>query len=415
MNRTLLPAGLTGIIPAIPSKSQAHRLLICAALSGAPAAIRCGATSKDIDATAACLRAMGADIRLEDGVFYVEPVKRTTGLCMLPCGESGSTLRFLLPVVGALGLDACFQMEGRLPQRPMGPLINVLTGQGMEIEQKGNLLYCKGTLKSGTYAIPGNISSQYLSGLLFALPLLPGDSRLDITTAMESRAYLDMTIDALSRCGADLTQRDGGFDVPGGQNLYLPEGAAVEGDWSNAAFFLCAGALAGPVTVTGLRMDSIQGDRRILNLLREFGAGVEVNDRGITVSPAPLQGISIDASEIPDLVPVLAAVAAGAEGETVIHHAARLRLKESDRLRTVSDLLLALGGEVEEMPDGLVVKGGGGLQGGTVDSCNDHRIAMTGAVCSLLCRGAVTITGTECTEKSYPGFWTDFDLLRKER
>lgn len=414
MNRTLTPAGLTGTVSAIPSKSQAHRLLICAALGRTPAAIRCGSTSRDIDATAACLRGMGAKIVLKQGTFFVTPGESRAEARLLPCGESGSTLRFLLPVVGALGLNACFQMEGRLPQRPMGPLIEVLTKWGMEILQKDDQLFCRGRLTPGTYAIPGNISSQYLSGLLFALPLLSGNSRLEITTEMESRAYLDMTIDAMTRCGADIRERDGGFDVPGRQQLCLPEGAEVEGDWSNAAFFLCAGALSGPVTMTGLRMDSIQGDRKILDLLHQFGAVVEEGMGTITVSPGPLRGISIDASEIPDLVPVLAAVAAGAEGETVIHHAARLRLKESDRLSTVSQLLRALGGAVEELPDGLVIRGGG-LTGGTVDACNDHRIAMTGAVCSLLCREPVTILGTECTDKSYPGFWTDFDLLRKER
>ena len=395
MIRTLNPGKLQGIVQAIPSKSQAHRLLICAALADTPSTIRCSGMSRDILATMECLRAMGTVITADGDLLQITPIRTVTSACChLPCRESGSTLRFLLPVAGALGLNACFHMEGRLPQRPMGPLTEVLEQHGMTIRQDGNLLYCEGQLQPGTFSIPGNISSQYISGLLFALPLLDGDSVLQITTGIESGSYIAM--------------------IPGSQHPRFSEGCSVEGDWSNAAFFLCAGAISAPVTITGLRMESTQGDKSVLDILRRFGADVQINGTAVTVSPAPLQGISIDAAEIPDLIPVLCAVAAAASGDTVIQNAARLRLKESDRLAATANLIRDLGGSIRELPDGLIVTGTGRLTGGTVDAVGDHRMAMTAAVCSLICSEPVTIPHAECTEKSYPAFWQDFEALRKE-
>lgn len=415
MTEVLYPARLEGCIAAIPSKSQAHRLLICAALADTPSAIRCPQLSKDIRATMDCLNAMGAVITQREELLLVQPIRqKAQTLCVLPCGESGSTLRFLLPVVGALGLSACFRMEGRLPQRPMEPLTALLRQQGMTIRQENDLLFCEGQLRAGEYAIPGNISSQYVSGLLFALPLLGGESLLKITTGIESAAYIAMTLDALSLCGISLLQTDDGWRIAGDQQPHMGEGLSVEGDWSNAAFFLCAGAVSAPVTMTGLRTDSTQGDRAVLEVLRRFGASVDAQTDCVTVFPAPLRGIEIDAAEIPDLIPVLCAVACAAEGTTRIRNAARLRLKESDRLTATANLLNALGGDVTELPDGLVIRGVGRLRGGTVDAAGDHRMAMTAAVCSTICDGAVTIPHAQCTEKSYPAFWQDFRSLRKE-
>ena len=415
MTEVLQPGCLTGTIAAIPSKSQAHRLLICAALSDKASQLRCPQLSRDIQATIDCLNALGAEITHTEGILRIQPIKTTpTERALLPCGESGSTLRFLLPVVGALGLSAYFRMEGRLSQRPMQPLTDLLQQRGMTIRQEGPLLFCDGTLQPGVYAIPGNISSQYISGLLFALPLLQEESHLEITTETESGSYIAMTLDALSLCGILAEETERGWQIPGGQQYRISDNLTVEGDWSNAAFFLCAGAISAPVTVTGLRLDSTQGDRAILDLLRQFGAAVAGNEDGITVSPAPLHGIEIDAAEIPDLIPVLCAVACSARGTTVIRNAARLRLKESDRLTATANLLNALGGKITELPDGLIIEGCGPLTGGAIDPVGDHRMAMTAAVCSLLCREDVIIPGAQCTEKSYPAFWQDFSALRKE-
>ncbi len=387
MNITLNKQPISGIIPAIPSKSMAHRLLICAALADTPTKVACQGTSKDIDATRACLAAI------------------KTGE-ILPCGESGSTLRFLLPVAAALGLDASFKMEGRLPQRPLAPLDAQLTAHGAQLSRPApDILRCTGKLQPGAYTLPGNVSSQYISGLLFALPLLDGLSTLTVTGQIESAPYIEMTLDALKQFGVQVKKEQNVFHIPSCK-YQSPGSAAVEGDWSNAAFWLCAGALSGPVTVTGLDMDSLQGDKAILDLLKRFGAVVD----GSAVSPGNLHGIDIDAAAIPDLVPVLSIVAAAAEGTTRIYNAGRLRLKESDRIETVCNLLRALGGKVEERPDGMVIQGGS-LTGGTVDSCNDHRIAMAAAVASVLC--PVTVTGAEAVEKSYPRFWEDLTTMQE--
>ena len=416
MNRTVFGGPLAGCVAAVPSKSQAHRLLLCAALGERPVSLACGGPlSRDIAATMDCLRALGADIAAENGVIRVAPAGAVPGgERLLPCGESGSTLRFLLPVAGALGVSARFRREGRLPERPLDALAAALTAHGMELREDGADLLCRGRLQCGDFSLPGNISSQYLSGLLFALPLLPGESRLHITTGLESGAYLQMTVRALEQSGIRLTPAPDGYTVPGGQTFRLPEGCRVEGDWSNAAFFLCAGALAGPVAVTGLDPDSPQGDRRIAALLARFGARVETDSGRITVSPGALRGLTVDAADIPDLVPVLCAVGAAAEGETVITRAGRLRLKESDRLAAAAALLNGLGGCAAETADGLVIRGGAILRGGAAETRGDHRMAMTAAVCALWCREPVTILGAECVAKSYPAFFEDWESLRKE-
>ena len=412
MTVTLTPAPLRGTAAAIPSKSQAHRLLLCAALSEAPCELVCGGTSKDIEATIGCLRAMGAEIAREGDTLRVVPIAVPAAACDLPCGESGSTLRFLLPVCGALGLRARFHMEGRLPQRPMGPLTGALMAHGMTIHQEGDTLHCEGQLQPGDYFLPGDVSSQYITGLLFALPRLRGESRLHLTTNLESGAYVAMTLDALALCGVEIEATADGWRIPGNQKPRMPAGCRVEGDWSNAAALLCAGAVAGPITMTGLRMDSTQGDRQVLDILRRFGAKVDAEGGAATVFPAPLRGVTIDAAESPDLIPVLSAVAAAATGDTAVVNAGRLRFKESDRLAATARLLRDLGGSVDELPEGLVIHGTGRLLGGTVDTVGDHRMAMTAAVCSLICAAPAVIPGAECVEKSYPTFWKDWEVLQ---
>ena len=416
MNETIRPGIRTGKVRIPASKSQAHRLLICAALGEGETEIACRGISKDIAATIRCLNALGAQITEDGAVLRVKPITAVpTGERELLCGESGSTLRFMLPVVGVLGAQAVFCMEGRLPLRPLEPFRGVLCAHGMTIRQDEELLYCGGKLQSGAYTLPGNISSQYISGLLMALPHVDGDSALRITGRIESAAYITMTEDALREGDIDFEKRGKCYRIPGAQRGKYAEKLAVEGDFSNAAFFLCMGALSrGGIEVSGLKLSSSQGDRAVLAILKEMGANVTEHADCVTVSRGALRGCTIDAAPIPDLIPVLSVLASVAEGETKVVNAARLRLKESDRLQTTAQLLTALGAQVEELPEGLVIRGKQRLSGGTVDACGDHRIAMSAAVAACACTDAVTVCGSECVQKSYPEFWNDFAALKEE-
>lgn len=415
MNISINPGERSGRVKIPASKSQAHRLLICAALGETETLIECDGLSADIRATAACLNALGADIRptAEESALKVRPiVKVPENLRHLPCGESGSTLRFLLPVCGALGAEAVFHMEGRLPQRPLAPLDSQLKAHGMELRQEGGLLYCSGGLKSGDFELPGNVSSQYISGLLMALPRLSGDSRLAVTGSIESAAYITMTEDAMSLSGIAFTKENNNYSIPGSQCCRLPEQLRVEGDFSNAAFFLSMGALSPEgIEVTGLNPASHQGDKTGVDILRSFGAEIRETEGGYFVRRSRLQGLTIDAKPIPDLIPVLSVVAALSEGETRIINAGRLRLKESDRLSSTAALIRSLGGEAEELEDGLVIRGKPRLSGGSVDSWGDHRIAMAAATAACGCTAPVELSGAQAVNKSYPRFWEDFERL----
>ena len=416
MKRTIPCGARTGRVHIPASKSQAHRLLICAALGEETCEIVCDGVSADIAATAECLRALGAKVERTETGFLISPIQKVPeGRCELLCGESGSTLRFLLPVVGALGVQAAFHREGRLPQRPLAPLDGVLTAHGMTLSEDGDLLLCSGQLQAGDYEIAGNVSSQYISGLLMALPRLTGESTLTVIGTLESAAYIAMTEDALRLSGVEFSKNGASYAIPGGQRFRLPLRTAVEGDWSNAAFFLCMGALSkGGVRVEGLNLKSSQGDRGVLDVLRRFGAEVTEHGDAVTVKRGVLHGVTIDASPIPDLIPVLSVVASVAEGETRVENAYRLRLKESDRLKSTADLLRALGGRVEEKEDGLVITGVPALHGGSVETQNDHRLAMSAATAACAAAGEITVDNDGCVAKSYPCFWEDFGSLKGE-
>ena len=567
---TLYPdaARFGGTVPAIASKSYAHRLLFLASMSSEPCRIICSTTSKDIEATIRCMTALSADIRREGDTLFVTPISNfgaaqtavlgsavssaASGNAMLSsasagnavssaasagsaaqtasendlpdfcqdpahkenntqpvrmdAGESGSTLRFLLPLLGVLGRDAVIETGGRLASRPLSPLkeemlrhgtkitVHLSADQDIETLQRTDQRYAdrkhadqqdapmqnpdyiltSGRLTGGTYTIAGNISSQYITGLLMALPLAEEDSLLQITGKLESKPYVDITLACLkefgiridpitpgpaaasfvSNSGDQITETrfpaeasDGtagekeavtlAFRIPGRQRPSLrksPDAACtlpscrVEGDWSNAAFFLVAGALSEQgVTVTGLRPDSCQGDKQILEVLQRFGAKVRITPAdpslsvtesdplpSVTIKKASMRGLEIDAADIPDLVPVLSAAAAAAEGTTVFRNIERLRIKESDRVATVIDCLTSLGACAREENGCLIINGRGRISGGTADSHNDHRIAMTAAVLSLIAEEPVTITGASAVEKSYPGFYTDFRRLMQE-
>ena len=379
MDITIYPGKLSGIVNAIPSKSQAHRLLICAAFADGPTTLICPETNDDIQATAICLNALGADIRRSDSGYEIIPVKSIPNEALLDCGESGSTLRFLLPIVGALGVDASFRLGGRLPRRPLSPLWEEMERMGCRLSRPSeNTIRCQGKLIAGDYFIDGGISSQFITGLLFAAALIDGKSQITVTGNLESKPYVDLTKQALQI-----------FQAP---DFHTPGYVTVEGDWSNSAFFLAAQQLGSAVTVTNLQTDSLQGDRMVATLLPQLENHCE-----------------IDAKDIPDLVPILSVVAAAQNGAvfTGIH---RLRLKESDRVESVIQMIKSLGGKAEADENTLTVYGTG-LKGGTVDSMNDHRIAMSAAIASTVCTEPVTILGAQCVSKSYPHFWEEFSRL----
>lgn len=413
MNVQIFPSAPTGTVKAIASKSAAHRLLICAAFADAPTTIRCEELNEDIRATVRCLEALGATITRDAPYYRVTPIEKLNQTATLDCGESGSTMRFLVPVVCMLGVDAKFVMAGRLPDRPLSPLREELERHGIAFSEAGsNPLTCTGAVTGTEFSIPGNVSSQFISGLLFALAISGKTGKILIEGAMESTPYVDMTADALRLFGITVLRADNCLEIAENNGLRSPCEAPVEGDWSGAAFPLCMGAIGTkPVTVRGLDLHSRQGDRAIVELLRRFGAKVEEGADHVTVAPASLHGIRIDASQIPDLVPVLATVASVAKGQTVIYHAARLRIKESDRLQTTRATLTALGADLTETEDGLIIRGAPSLTGGRVSSCGDHRIAMSAAVASVACRDAVIIEDAHATAKSYPSFWNDMRSL----
>lgn len=406
---------LSGAVMPPPSKSQAHRLLICAALATEPCTIVCSALNDDIVATMNCLNALGADIKYSDGVFTVLPVKLQKG-ATLNCGESGSTLRFLLSVAAALGADATFVGAGKLPQRPNGALCDALALHGIEFEKQmpdAELpLTCRGSLAAGNYRLPGNISSQYLTGLLFALPLLEQESTIEITDGLTSASYVDMTIDAVRRAGITISNKGNIYEIKGRQQYHLPQRTVVEGDWSAAAFWLVAGVIGKhPITVQGINYDSLQGDRCIVDHLRKMGAFIEIADNRVVAFPSQLFGTDLDCMDTPDLVPILAVAAAAASGSTEFYNVGRLRYKESDRLAAMQKTLAAFGIASSVGEDTFTVYGGTPVAKNAVDSFGDHRIAMSAAILSTIADGETTILGAECVAKSYPSFYDHFLML----
>lgn len=394
----ITPASLRGTIRAIPSKSEAHRALICAALADAPTRIHMPFTSQDIEATARCLNAFGADISRDPEGLNVKPIGNIPAHCEADVGESGSTLRFLLPVAAALGIDTTFIMHGRLPQRPLFPLDRELVSGGCELLKPAeDRLRIRGRLKAGEYTLPGNVSSQYISGMLMGLSLADGQSRLAVEGKIESKPYIDMTLRTMERFGVSPNCQDNNYLIPGGRKYLTPGSIGISGDWSNAAFWLCMDAYKDcQIHVTDLDPLSAQGDKCVVDVITSL-----INN-DITI---------FDASPAPDLVPTLAACACLLKKELRIIHAERLRLKESDRIATVVTALNAIGGHVEETGDGMTIFADGSLRGGTISASGDHRIAMMAAVASVGCTDKVIVTGADAVRKSYPEFWTDMNSL----
>lgn len=401
-----------GTVNVPPSKSDVHRAIICAAMANGVSRISPVALSNDIKATIGCIKALGADAVLENNVLTVDGTnmyKNKTAL--LDCGESGSTLRFFIPIAAVGNINATFVGKGKLPQRPIGIFTEALPKAGTTCETEGGLpLEINGQLKSGIFEIPGNVSSQFITGLLLALPILEGDSEIVLTSPLESVGYIAMTIRTMKQFGVNIDTTENGWHIKGGQT-YKSCNYTTDGDWSQAAFFMVLGAVSGKVTVKGVAKDSTQGDKKCAEILAEFGAKVTQRDNEVTVEKGDLKAITIDASQIPDLVPVLSVCAAFAKGTTKIINAERLRIKECDRLKATAELLNNLGGKVKELSDGLEITGVSSLKGGNVNGYNDHRIVMSAAVCAARSDEDITATFAMSINKSYPDFYIDYNSI----
>lgn len=401
-----------GTVNVPPSKSDVHRAIICAAMANGVSRISPVALSNDIKATIGCIKALGADAVLENNVLTVDGTnmyKNKTAL--LDCGESGSTLRFFIPIAAVGNINATFVGKGKLPQRPIGIFTEALPKAGTVCKTEGGLpLEIKGKLKSGIFEIPGNVSSQFITGLLLALPILEGDSEIVLTSPLESVGYIAMTIRTMKQFGVNIQATEKGWHIKGGQS-YKTCDYTTDGDWSQAAFFMVLGAVSGKVTVKGVAKDSTQGDKKCAEILARFGAKVTQLDNEVTVEKGELKAITIDASQIPDLVPVLSVCAAFAEGTTKIINAERLRIKECDRLKATAELLNNLGGKVKELSDGLEITGVSSLKGGNINGYNDHRIVMSAAVCAARSDEDITATFAMSINKSYPDFYIDYNSI----
>lgn len=421
MTVQITPSDLRGTVTAIPSKSELHRALICSALCEKPTDIIVPGSAylseamipDDINATVSCLRALGADIDFSPNLFRVTPFNSRADAPELNCRESGSTLRFLLPVAAACSDNPYFTGEGRLPERPIHDMLSVLSEHGVKCTGFTLPFSLSGTLSGGTFAIPGNISSQYLTGLLLALPLMSRGSEIVLTTELRSSGYIDITTDLLSRFGVKILRDGCRYRSADDSCFRSPGSITIGGDWSNASAFLIAGLLgkSNSVTVTNLDLNSSQGDKTVINVIRAFGHDPLCEAEKITVTSSPLHGAVIDIDPTPDLMPVLAVAAMEAQGSTSFVNASRLRLKESDRISSVEELVRSLNGRSVSSEDTLTVYESLDIKGGTVDPFNDHRIVMAASIASCISGSPVTITHAEAIRKSYPSFFEDFISL----
>lgn len=408
MEVKITPKKLIGRVFAPSSKSASHRVMIAAALAGGVSELSSISSSKDIEATAAAMTAFGANVYCDDGIYTVMGIKEPAEKAVVDCGESGSTLRFIIPIAAALGCECEFHGSGKLPERPITPYIRELGKHGVTITRKEGVMpfSMRGKLTGGEYELEGSISSQFITGLLFALPLCEENSVIRLTSRLESKPYVDMTLDALKLFGIEVGEAadENGFPVytvKGGQK-YQSAKCAVEGDYSQAAFFYVANALGSEVTVDNLNENSVQGDKKILEIIDKIGYN-KINGR--------LSAFTADVSDIPDLVPILTVLGCFTDGTSRIIGAERLKIKECDRLAAISQAMNNIGGKVKVCGDSLEIEPVEKFRGGKVEGCNDHRIVMATAIASTMAEGEIIITDAEAVQKSYPNFWNDFRSL----
>lgn len=412
---TIESAKLGGVVTAPPSKSLSHRLMIAAALSEGESILEGMKESVDIRATKSCLETLGAKITLVNQTMTVNGCGRPSDLTdtTMFCAESGSTLRFMIPIASLSGKFVSFEGKGKLTTRPIDPYFPIFDKSEITYEYEDALpLKIKGTLQAGEYDLPGHISSQFVTGLLMSLPLLERDSKINMTTKLESRDYVDLTIDVMEAFGVQVKNNNyESFEVAGNQS-YTAKQLRVEGDYSQMAFWAVAGVIGSePIVIENASKDTNQGDSRIFKIIEEMGGRVEYGETSITVFPSQTKNVTINVSEIPDLVPILAVLGSMSQGTMTICGGERVRLKESDRLKAIATELNKVGGEVTETPDGIIVKGVEGLTGGAVEGWNDHRIVMAMAVAASRCNEPLTIDGWRAINKSYPEFFKDYQDL----
>lgn len=401
---------ICGTIAAPSSKSCLHRFLICSALSDGETEISANCCGDDIEATMDCLRSLGAEVKYRKGIISVKPIAGFPDKAQLDCRESASTLRFLLPLAASFVPETRFTGSGRLPERPVLPLLTTLSQNGADVSDKKLPFTLRGGLNPGVFKVRADISSQFVSGLLMALPLLPGDSEIVLEGVPVSKPYIQMTVDIMENFGVDVQACKAGYHIKGGRHYITSGSYRTDGDWSAAAAFLCMGALGGKVSVAGLGAASVQGDSGICGILRDFGAEVSSRENIVTASVKHLTGREIDITHMPDLLPLLSVLGAGARGRTLIKNAARLRHKESDRLAASVELINFLGGQADIYQNSLEIHGTG-LHGGRVSAHGDHRIVMAAAAAAVISDEPVIIDGAESVKKSYPEFFKDLKNL----
>ena len=417
MTVQITPSVLQGTVTAIPSKSELHRALICAAFCNTATDIIVPGSAylsaemipDDINATVSCLSALGAIIDFSQNKFRVTPLSKRVSNPKLNCKESGSTLRFLLPVAAASSENAFFEGEGRLPERPIKDMITVLADHGVSSSASALPFELSGHLEGGTFTIPGDVSSQYLTGLLLTLPLLSQQSDIVLSTELRSSAYIDITIDMMKRFGVEVECEKNRYYLSSPSSYRSPGTLTIGGDWSNAAAFIVAGILGknNSIEVDNLDLSSPQGDKAVIEILRSFGAEPIAGGSEVKTEGCDLHGTVVDIDPTPDLMPVLSIAAMKATGSTTFYNASRLRIKESDRIKSVEKLIQSLNGCAESTEDTLTVTASDGKAGGTVDSFNDHRIVMAAAIASCLAESPVLINDAQAINKSYPSFFED--------
>lgn len=418
------PAKLRGSLEIPPSKSVSHRAIISAGLAKGRSVISNVLLSQDMIATCKAMEALGAVIAYqeESNQRYTliieggEPLHLKTDA--IECNESGSTLRFIIPLALLQPNRVIITGKGRLVTRPMEPYYKIFREKSIAFKHLTDgqdlPLALEGELKAGTYQINGGVSSQFITGLLFALPLLSGDSVIELTSPLESKPYIDITLDVLKSFGiAIVNEHDQCFYIKGNQ-AYSPCDYRVEGDFSQGAFWLVAGTIGEAIECRDLNPDSRQGDKVIVDIIKAMGGNIQAKADTLVVSHAITSGVTIDVSQCPDLVPILGVLGSLSKGTTTIINGERLRFKESDRLMAIADVINTLGGNVTETADGLIIQGVENFTGGSVTSHNDHRIAMAVAVASIRAEGKIILAGAEAVNKSYPHFWKDFERLGGE-
>jgi len=418
MDIKITPNTLNGTVKIPASKSLSHRAIIAAALSQEPCVLHNVILSDDIFATLTCMEQLGAQFTFDTTTLHVSKCEKLKDRTLhFECNESGSTLRFLIPIALTRYGNYHFQGKGRLSKRPQGEYIKIFESQHIEYERLDAPLELPlkivGALRSGKFFLRGDISSQFITGLLFALPLLEGTSEIHLTTPLESKAYVDLTLDVLNKFSIEVQVTKGVYHIPGGQKFHASS-YSVEGDYSQAAFWFVAGCLTkgSGIEILGISNYSKQGDSAIIEILKSCGAELKELEGAVKVSSSEINGFECDLAQIPDLGPILTVLACFAKGKSRLYNGTRLRIKESDRVTSMVTELSKMGAIIQEIGDEIHVEGQECLEGGvTLSSWGDHRVAMALSIAAIRCKKSVVLTGAECVSKSYLKFWDDYKAL----